>query len=583
MKNIYPFIVLLMLSLIALHNNAQNIGIGSTLFTPNYLLHIHHNSASGTMFQISNTTTGSASSDGFQFNYSGSNVSQNNMENGDISFYINSSERMRISNDSGIALVNPVDYVYTNYSGTEGFGGYGFRSWNGQMQYKHKGGAWADFPTMPSIPGNVEWWIRPTAAVYIRPISNDFIRVWDNGQTYGISYDGGGNLIGGYFRITNTTLGAAAVQGFSDVSGNQTYGYLGYNDNITVGSTTVGGAAVHGRVDDPNRTAVYGRTSGSANVAAMLGYSSVWIASYNWTDNSSAVFNPSAVYAHLNVTGTVSGNHEAIKGFSQRTTAGNVWYTIGVTGIASANTEDGYGIYGFYSGTGSSERAGGFFYSTNGGTSNYGWVQDNATNRKIIGTGSVSEIVPTENYGRVTLTCPESPEYWYIDYGSVQMVNGKAHFDLDPVLTEICVINNDNPIKVICQDNMVESNGVAVINKTSTGFDIIEKNNGAHSGEIDFQIIAKPKTNYGEGRFPQARAPYMKSDKEPIKAKAQNQPDYENVYRWPNDWEVYGYDIEEIIPIGDIIPGGPNAGKVKLGNGKYGDQVPINKNALKQE
>ncbi len=577
---IFLFCVTVMISMTL---NAQNVGIGSTIFTPNYLLHIHHTAGSGILFQASNTTTGSATTDGFQLSFDGSrNFLLNNREPADIGFLTNNVEKFRIASDSGIMLMNPVDYVYTNFSSTKGVTGYGFRAWNGRMQYKHKGGSWADFPTMPAIPGNVEWWIRPTAALYIRPISNDFIRVYDNGQNYGIAYDGGGNLIGGYFRITNATLGAAAVQGFSDVTGNQTYGYLGYNDNITVGSTTVGGAAVHGRVDDPNRTAVYGRTAGTSDVAAMLGYSNVWIASYNWTDNASATFNPSALYAQLVTSGTVSGNHEAIKGYSQRTAAGNVWYTIGVTGVASANAEDGYGVYGYYNGTGTGERAGGFFYATNGVTNNYDWVADHVTNRKLVGTGAaVSEIVPTKNHGRVMLTTPESPEYWYIDYGTATMVNGKVHVNLDPILVEICVIDSLNPIKVICQPNMEYCNGVAVINKSASGFDIVEMNGGTHSGEIDFQIIVRPKTNYGEGRFPQGRAPFIKGDQEPIAAKAKNQPDYSKVFRWPNDWEVYGYDPEKNIAIGDMIPAGPNSGKFKLGNGQYGTSVPAQRYRLK--
>lgn len=566
--------------------HAQNVGIGSTVFTPNYLLHINQNAAAGTLFQMTNTTTGTTSTDGFQitFNTTENTFQLNNRESGNISFFTNNVEKLRITSDSGIMLMNPVDYVYTNFSSIKGNPGYGFRSWNGRMQYKHKGGIWADFPTMPSIPGNVEWWIRPTAALYIRPITNDQIRVWDNGQTYGISYDGGGNLIGGYFRITNSTLGAAAIQGFSDVAGNQTYGYLGYNDNITVGSSTVGGAAVHGRVEDPNRTAVYGRTAGTSDVAAMLGYSNVWIASYNWTDNSAASsgFNPSSIYGHLVNSSDASGAfyENAVFGNSEFTGTGNVAYTVGGYFQGAGNVQDCRGVMGLAFGNTANNVQGGYFYAQGDGT-NYSYVADNWNNRKITGTGGVSEIIPTKNHGRITLTCPESPEYWYIDYGTVKMINGKAHIELDPILIDICVIDDNNPIKVICQPNMEYCNGVAVINKTEKGFDIVEMNGGTHSGEIDFQIVAKPKTNYGEGRFPQGPGPdFLKKDMEPLEAKAKNQGNREKMYRWPNDWDVYGYDPEEMTPIGGVIPAGPNAGKIKLGNGKYGTSVPAKKSDL---
>ena len=106
-------------------------------------------------------------------------------------------------------------------------------------------------------------------------------------------------------------------------------------------------------------------------------------------------------------------------------------------------------------------------------------------------------------------------------------------------------------------------------------------NGGTHSGEIDFQIVAKPKTNYGEGRFSQAPGPsyvLLKGDVE--QAKTKNQPDRSNVFRWDSDYKVYNYNPEDFIEIGDIIPAGPNAGKVKLGNGKYGTSVPAKKSDL---
>ncbi len=434
---------------------------------------------------------------------------------------------------------------------------------------------------VPTIPGNVEYWIRPTSALYIQPAYNSYAKVYDSGQTYGFSYDGGSNLIGGYFRITNTTLGASAVQGFSDVSGNQAYGYLGYNNDITVGASTIGGAAVHGRVEDANRTAIYGKTITNATVAAILAYSNVWIASYNWTENASGTLNPNANYSQLNLSNTtLGGDHVAMVGYSNRTAAsGNPGYTIGVKAIAIGSTEDGVGVDAIYSGTGGYRR-GGDFYADNTSTSITVSVAAHDVNRKIVGGGTVSEVIPTEQHGRITLTCPESPEYWYIDYGSVKMIDGKAHVKLDQILIDICVIDQINQIKVICQPNMEECNGVAVINKTPSGFDIVEMNGGTHSGEIDFQIVAKPKTNYGEGRFPQAKSRLVKSDIEPEKAKAENQPDYDKVFRWPNDWDVYKYDVEESTPIGGIIKAGKNVGKIKLGNGKYGESIPVKNNDL---
>lgn len=579
--------VLILLSLPDLVDG-QNVGISNVSFVPNYPLHIYHNAASGIVFQATNNTSLNTAADGFTMRLGNPfNVDLINNENGNISLYTNATERLRVNN-FGISLINGTTYKYINFTTTLGPTGYGFRDSLGVMQYKHSTTNWTTFPIMPSIPGNVEWWIRLTGMPYIQPLGNAEARVYDLGQNYGFYYNGSSNLIAGYFRTTNATLGACAVQGFSDVAGNQTYGYLGYNDNITVGSTTVGGAAVHGRVDDPNRTAVYGRTAGLSDVAAMLGYSNVWIASYNWVDNASSVYNPPAIYGHLRITGgTVGGEHIAVRGFSERTTATNLGLTVGVQGVALGNAENAVGAYGYAYTTGSANNptAGGFFYGTNSfwGNAYYAYVAEEYTGRKIVGSGSVSEIIATPNHGRIILTCPESPEYWYIDYGTVEMINGKAHVQLDPILAEICVIDAKNPLKVICQPNMLECNGVAVINKTSDGFDIVEVNGGVHSGEIDYQIVAKPKTNFGEGRFPQAPGPaYMSGKPEPEKARAANVPDRKNVYRWTPEWELYGYNPEDYVEIGDIIPTGPNAGKIKLGDGKYGSELPSRRSDLKK-
>jgi len=568
---------------------AQNVGIGSTVFTPNYLLQINHNAVSGTMFQLTNTTTGASSTDGFQigFNTSGNTFQLNNREAGDISIMTNNVEKMRIMSDSGMLLAYPIDYVYHNFSSSKGVGGYGFRAWNGRMQYKHKGGFWADFPTMPNIPGNVEWWIRPTAASYIRPMYNQYIRVYDTLQTYGLYFDGAKNQYGGWFRTTGSYNPTAAVVGFSDVAGAQTYAYLGFNGSYSFGTPaqTIAGSAIYGVVDDPNRTAGFFRTTLNASVAANINYSNVWIANYNYVESSAAGYNLSSSYSQLDVNADVGNYHEAaILTLSQNSGAGTGGINVGGRFQADGANQSAFGVYGWASTDANNTYGyGGYFYaaSTFYGTSEYSYVADDWSNRKITGTGSVSEIIPTKNHGRITLTCPESPEYWYIDYGSVKLVDGKAHVDLDPILADICVIDAENPLKVICQPNIEYCNGVAVINKTENGFDIVEMNGGTHSGEIDFQIVAKPKTNYGEGRFSQAPGPsyvLLKGDVE--QAKTKNQPDRSNVFRWDSDYKVYNYNPEDFIEIGDIIPAGPNAGKVKLGNGKYGTSVPAKKSDL---
>lgn len=448
---------------------------------------------------------------------------------------------------------------------------------------------------------SLELWYQPSGQSYIRPLANNNIRVYGSGQAYGIYYDGGTNGVGGYFRTTLNP--SSAVQGFSDVSGNQTYGYLGHVGTINLGTfNSLDGSAVYGFVDDPNRPAIIGRTATNASVAAVIGYSSIWIAGYFGADDDGTFGERPALYGQLNVSSSArSGYQPAIRGLSRRTaTLGNPGITVGGYFTAQnvgLSAQDAVGVIGLAIGptaTAEPSLSGGGIAATIGFTAG-GYMQGNTAawafvgydgpvTRKIIGTGSVSEVIPTPNHGRVTLTAPESPEYWYIDYGTAQLQNGKAHVTLDTILREIAVIDAQNPIKVITQVNIPDCNGVAVINKTETGFDIVELKNGNSSGEIDYQIIVKPKTNYGEGRFPQAPNPaFLKQANTPAAARAANQPNPQKIYRWASDWDTYRYEPADFVQPGEQVPAGKYAGMYKTEDGQFVPYAPMDKAQLKKQ
>jgi len=264
-----------------------------------------------------------------------------------------------------------------------------------------------------------------------------------------------------------------------------------------------------------------------------------------------------AIYGYSSYSGSAIGGY-FIGNYSGTS---NPSYTYGIQAYGQGNGyQDSYGVYGYASGP-TSFRHGGYFSNSSG---NYSYVAGYTNGAyKIYGSGSVSEIIPTENHGRVTLTCPESPEYWYQDYGTVTMVNGKAHVELDPILVDIIVVDENNPLKVFCQVNIPDANDVAVVNKTANGFDIIERNGGTHSGEIDYQIIAKPKTNFGQGRFIQAPGPgFLKAENDPAKAKAANDGK-QKIWTWPADWDVYNYDPANYCEPGKFVEGGKYDGYYK--------------------
>lgn len=371
---------------------------------------------------------------------------------------------------------------------------------------------------------------------------------------------------------------------------NNVGGYLGRETVITIGSPSqsFNGAGVYANNPFAGYTSIFAQSTGSATVAANINYSDVWMAAYNYVQNASGTYNPSANYNQLNITNSgLGGFQSALRAYNFRgTTTGNPGYTVGSYATADSQNQDAIGVFGQAFSSSGGIRIGGYFEGNSyaGVNSAYAYVggsiNGGVTARKIIGTGSVSEIIPTENHGRVTLTCPESPEYWYQDYGTVQMINGKATITLDPILADIIVVDEENPIRVICTPvGMPYFNGITIMNQTSNSVEILELNGGNHSGKLQYQLVAKPKTNYGEGRFPQAPGPaYLKADKEPLAAKATNQPnDGRTIYTWSPDHIVYKYNPEDLVSVGDVIPAGPHAGKIKLGNGKYGEGVPAEK------
>jgi hypothetical protein len=101
----------------------------------------------------------------------------------------------------------------------------------------------------------------------------------------------------------------------------------------------------------------------------------------------------------------------------------------------------------------------------------------NWTNYKINGTGSVSTIVDDLNEEPVNMFCPEAPEILFQDYGTGELVNGKAYIKMDPIFTKNIHVNEDNPIKVFVQLEG-DCKDVYVTNKTAEGFEVVELQGG---------------------------------------------------------------------------------------------------------
>ncbi len=83
-------------------NDFGNLGIG--LLSPTGKLHIHNPSGLSTTFRITNSTTGTSATDGFEIFHSSSFVRMQTRENGAMIFGTNATDRMIISSSGGVGI-----------------------------------------------------------------------------------------------------------------------------------------------------------------------------------------------------------------------------------------------------------------------------------------------------------------------------------------------------------------------------------------------------------------------------------------------------------------------------------------------
>ncbi|MEN2993691.1 MAG: hypothetical protein ABDH91_09100 [Bacteroidia bacterium] len=349
-----------------------------------------------------------------------------------------------------------------------------------------------------------------------------------------------------------TPAGAyAAVRG--QTSNIQAWVAYQYNIPAVGGTPSVsGGAGFYCEPNTADNIAIFVRAVPNNNLATIGAFSTVpWISVFALTDNTTNNFNPAAIYGQLNVSNATLGNFQsAIRGYHNRTaTTGNPGWSVGVEGVGVGQSQDGFGVLGVARTNSTSERAGGSFQAQDMAMNLLSWARvadASGAVRKIIGSGGVSEVIPHPRHGRITLTAPEAPEYWYFDFGTVKMVNGRAHVDLDPILADIIVVNEEYPIRVfVTPVDMPDFKGVTVTNRTATGFDLVELGGGTSTGYLDYQIVVRPKTGYGEGRFPYAAPPLpLKVEEDPARPLTKNRPREQGreIFYWPPDAQVFGYE-----------------------------------------
>ncbi len=105
-------------------------------------------------------------------------------------------------------------------------------------------------------------------------------------------------------------------------------------------------------------------------------------------------------------------------------------------------------------------------------------------------TGTKSATVEVDGESR-QLYSQESPEVWFEDFGEGELVNGRAHIELDPIFLKTVTIDTRHPMKVFVQLTSGEPVPV-VVTKGTTGFDV-KVADATSNASFDYRVVTKRK------------------------------------------------------------------------------------------
>jgi hypothetical protein len=265
------------------------------------------------------------------------------------------------------------------------------------------------------------------------------------------------------------------------------------------------------RVENSNTGAfssVYGKNSAAAGAGTGNGVYSytaqsagMGLVAYNINTAGTAIF-----AAGQNAAGTylIAGSGAAINGTdvgivaNATTAASGTGIISNGNNVGSSTLVAGSGIAvngattGVYTTTTSSANGSQAIYSSLNGNIVSINARNAGTTYKIIGTGTipVSCAVPDDQGNYRVLHCPETPEFYFQDYGQSQLVNGTVHVEIDELLAKNVIINEKHPLRVFIQlEGNENCKGVVVKNKTAKGFDVVELMGGNSNTVFQYQII----------------------------------------------------------------------------------------------
>jgi len=370
-------------------------------------------------------------------------------------------------------------------------------------------------------------------------INNPVPKVSDVFSVYGSGTTGALNPLGSYSVCGYSSLLGVGIYGENTGDGIGVFGksfhigqgVFGINDSLgdgVWGNNVGAGAGVRGQsmnagvgvvgTNDANGYGVFGYNIGSGPGVAGVNADSLAGAGHG-VYGQAAYEKSFGVYGHnVDTLGT------GVMGIGNNSSGSFL-----NNGSGGAFTGKKIGVFGKSVATFNNDTtAGGYFVS--GSSYAYVGAFDGVLNRKVVGNGTVNTIVNDINNKPVLFSAPEAPENLFNDYGTGQLVNGKASITLDPTFSKNIAVNDKHPLRVFIQ---LEGNckGVYVANKTKNGFEVIELDGGQSDVTFTWFVCANRADEttgngfvlkYSDERFGNAPKPLQEKIFLPVEIKSLN-------------------------------------------------------------
>jgi hypothetical protein len=290
------------------------------------------------------------------------------------------------------------------------------------------------------------------------------------------------------------------------------YGVVGY----TAGSP---GAGVYGEAVGAS-IGVQGTSANSHGVVGTAGTNSGVSGVLGQILGTSSAANTSAVKGNNQGTGAsgigVLGQCDTTTGIGVRGTSN---LGTGVSGASNGNT----GVFGTTTASGFSA-LGGIVSTPNtaafAGTATVPTAFAGFFTGDVFVNGDFTVLDPTRKHGAIAhpdgsyriLYSMESPESWLEDFGTGQLVNGKATVTLDP---DFAAVVQTDTYHVFLTMRDAGCQGLAVVTQSGSGFVVQEVRGGASSGGFSYRVVAKPKTTNKATRMAKFVIPDIKVPQPP--------------------------------------------------------------------